>query len=138
MRLSLAGFVAGILLLQCSPRLFPFPVGLAAVALAALAGTRVLRHGGPAGGLRRVLLASMALLVGLVYADGRAQLRMAETLEPVLEGRDLALSGTVISLPESVPGGQRFLFRLDDSPAKVPRTLSLAWFAEGMDGHVPE
>ncbi|MDE1941747.1 MAG: DNA internalization-related competence protein ComEC/Rec2 [Betaproteobacteria bacterium] len=136
--MSLAGFVAGILLLQCSPRLFPFPLGLAAAILAALAVVGIRRYRVVGTGLQRLLVVLMALLFGFVYADGRAQVRMSETLSPDLEGRDLALSGTVISLAEGVPAGQRFLFRVDEGEAAVPHDLSLAWFSDSAGEPVPE
>ncbi len=137
MRLPLAGFVAGVLLLQCSPCLFP-PVaaGVAALLVSLSAGWLAWRR--PRGRTSRTVLVVLgALLCGFAYANGRAQWRMAETLSSRLEGRDLALTGTVLSLPETVPGGQRFLFRVDEGDEGIPRGLSLAWLSESEEAGVP-
>jgi len=80
-----------------------------------------------------LLLLSAALLAGgavglraLLYAQGE--------LASALQGRDLALTGTVADMPQAFDGGQRFRFdvtdgRLDGQPVRLPRRVELAWYS---------
>ncbi|MDE2258850.1 MAG: DNA internalization-related competence protein ComEC/Rec2 [Betaproteobacteria bacterium] len=141
MHTFLSGVVAGVLLLQCSPRLFPWGATLGVALLfpgAVLWGRQRLL---PYPGLRWVLLGLMAVLLGFSYANLRAQWRLSEALPSAWEGQDVTLSGLITELPESVPNGVRFTFevaRVDPASAMVPRRLSLAWFSSGPDAPVPE
>lgn len=137
MRAFLAGFVLGVFLLQCSPRLFPsLPLAAAVLVVATATGWALQRRCAGVVG-RHLLITGLALVLGFFYANERAQWRLSETLPLTLEGRDLPLTGTIGSLTESVPGGVRFLFRVSEGGAQIPRTLSLAWFSEGREGSVP-
>ena len=70
----------------------------------------------------------LALYAGFFYASWRAELRLAESLPPAWEGRDIVLQGRVLGLPEAVPRGQRFVFHVQQvlSPgAHTPERLML-------------
>lgn len=81
---------------------------------------------------RWLALASAAAL-GWSIAGWHASCRLADVLDPALEGRDLVMAGTVASLPQRGPTGLRFRFdveeaRLDGSPVTVPRRVALGWY----------
>jgi competence protein ComEC len=68
----------------------------------------------------------------------RAWLRLADALDPALEGRDLVVTGVVAELPRVSPIGTRFVFdveaaTLHGAPVQVPPRLWLGWF-QGFDG----
>ncbi len=139
-RTFLSGWVAGILLLQCSPRLLPWQAVLPC-ALAFHGGVAwVLGRWRPHPAWRTLLLLLGAVLLGYAYADLRAQWRLSETLPHAWEGRDLTLEGRVAELPEAVPNGTRFTFDVTQwvpAEAVVPHRLSLAWFSNGPEDRVP-
>ena len=63
----------------------------------------------------------------------RAQLRWTEALPPALEGQDLALVGTVASLPQEGPQGTRFVFQVESAQHQgqavvVPSRVALGWY----------
>ena len=73
------------------------------------------------------LLASA--LSGAAWAAWRAELRLAEHLSEAWEGRDLRLQGTILTLPQRGPRGERFEFRVEvvDPPtAEVPHRILLS------------
>ena len=79
----------------------------------------------------------LALVLGLL-AFGATGLRAAvfarHALEPVLEGRDIAVTGVVASMPQHSEAGTRLRFdlesaRLDDQPVRLPDRLELAWYS---------
>src|SRR5690606_12902265 len=61
----------------------------------------------------------------------RAERRLAELLPAALEGADIALLGTVASLPQRTERGWRFEFAVEQ-PSLPPR-VSLVWY-DGADG----
>ena len=127
----LSGFVAGVLLLQCSPMLLPWgPLLASTLALQGGLWWALKRRPWPvAQHLALVLLG--ALLLGYAYASLRAQWRLSDTLPRAWEGRDVILEGRIAELPEAVPNGVRFTFTVtghQPADAMVPRRLSLAWF----------
>jgi competence protein ComEC len=84
---------------------------------------------------RRAALAGFVALVLLGYASTawRADQRLAERLEPALEGVDLLVTGIVAGLPQQGITGARFRFEVesahrDGAPVQVPRLLSLGWY----------
>lgn len=84
------------------------------------------------GALLLALLAGAAS--GFGWAAWRAELRLADVLDPAWEGRDVRLTGRVVSLPQSFERGQRFEFQVDDveSPgARVPQRLWLSVYQRG-------
>ena len=83
---------------------------------------------------RGFAIAVVALAVaGFASAGWRASLRMADGLDPNLEGRDLVLTGVVASLPQQGASGLRFRFEVepdgDGSRPAVPETIALGWYA---------
>jgi len=131
-RIFLSGFVAGVLLLQCSPRLF-LPLGaLLALTLTLQAVLWWVWQRYPLRPLTRALLMlCSALLLGYAYADLRAQWRLSDALPQAWEGRDITLQGHITELPEAVPNGVRFTFAVtghQPEDAVVPGRLSLGWF----------
>lgn len=127
MRLAIVAFSAGVLICQWQVLLLAWPV-LALIGVLALAAAAVApRVRGAA--LRRASWIAAGTLAGFAWASGVAQLRLADALDPALEGRDIRLVGTVIGLPETLDRGQRFEFELDaNSPPGVPRRLLLGWY----------
>ncbi|MHB8354303.1 MAG: DUF4131 domain-containing protein, partial [Burkholderiales bacterium] len=135
MRLFLAGFVAGVLLLQCSPWLLPWSPLLAAVLVFQGILWWALKRRPLQPWLSASLLLLSALLLGYVYADLRAQWRLSDTLPHAWEGRDVTLEGCITELPEAVPNGMRFTFAVTQhlpTEAVVPHRLSLAWWGTAL------
>lgn len=72
--------------------------------------------------------------LGFAAAGGRAALRLADALDPALEGRDLQVVGTVASLPQRGPSGLRFRLDVESGatpqgePVRLPPSLSLGWY----------
>ncbi|MEN9417807.1 MAG: putative competence protein ComA [Pseudomonadota bacterium] len=84
-----------------------------------------------------VSFAACALL-GFFVTEWRAAERLADRLEPALEGRELVVTGVVDELPRLSPTGTMFTFSvesatLEGAPVRVPQRLSLGWFT-GFDG----
>ena len=79
------------------------------------------------------LLAALVLsgLLGFFYAAWRADTLLAQTLPAQWDGRDVALVGRVLGLPETTPNGLRFVLDLDrvNTPGAVlPSRVQLGWF----------
>jgi competence protein ComEC len=125
MRAAILAFAAGILWLQCQPELPATPI-LAAIAAAGGALVllpRLSPH-------LRLAVPIGALLLGVAWAGGLAQLRLDDALAEANEGRDLAITGVIAGMPQRFDRGQRFLFDVESAPAGVPSRISLAWFAD--------
>jgi competence protein ComEC len=81
----------------------------------------------------------VAFVLGYAWAAWRADGRMADALDPALEGRDLLLTGVIASLPDDRGNGIRFVFEIEhmeaaknfDAPNRtsVPRRVLLSWYA---------
>jgi competence protein ComEC len=124
MRLFAVAFVLGTLALQQQPELPQ--VRLALLGIAALLAVTLLSR--ERRGARCMLLLAAGALVGYGYAALRAEARLAEALPIQLEGHDIAITGIVAGLAQYNEKGARFLFHAEDP--RVPRTLSLSWYAE--------
>jgi competence protein ComEC len=101
--------VCGVLALQQTPALPGY--GLAILCLGAALGALMLR-------LRQrraafLLALAAGFLVGFGWAEWRAQTRLAEQLAPEWEGRDISLTGRIVSLPVEFDMGQRFVFQVE-------------------------
>ncbi len=127
MRLFVLAFVLGTMLLQRAavlPDAAPALAGLAALLAVRLARAPLARAG--------LLLAAGAFL-GYGYAGWRAGERLAESLPVAWEGRDIAISGVVASLPQPGEKGTRFLFdveRVATPGATVPASIALTAYTE--------
>jgi competence protein ComEC len=107
---------------------------LIAVALFSLAGAWLMRLQYRQAPLLIVLVCVAAL--GFAATGLRAGQRLGDALAAELEGRDVAVIGTIASLPQHSPGAWRFVFevdsaRLDDLPVALPSRLALGWYARG-------
>src|SRR5213593_3526511 len=152
MRLLLLAFALGVLALQrqaALPRLdhalfVALTLGAAlAVALAARCASGQWRRVG-----RNLALLVTAIGVGMAgffYAAWRAEMRLADELPSVWEGRDIELVGIVDDLPQPADRGMRFALSVEGvvtAGAIVPSRLSLAWYTgwqrNGSGDAVPE
>ncbi len=73
----------------------------------------------------------LAAAIGFMYAAWRADARLESSLHKHWEGRDVALTGRVIGLPEDTPNGLRFVFQVEQvatSGAVLPERVQLGWF----------
>lgn len=123
-RLLILAFAAGCALLQTRSALPPLAWA------AALPPVILLAHwwprAGPMGLVRHALMLGLALAAGLLYAAGRAELRLAQHLEPAWQGRTVHLAGRVVDLPERVERGWRLVFQAESvSPADAAPPLRL-------------
>ena len=129
---ALAGWVLGTALQLQQAALWPagryLALGLAALGLLALGRTRA-RGVGAA-----VLLWLLAAALAAFAATGwRAQQRLAQQLDPALEGRDLQLIGTIARMPQHSAVGWRFRFDveqalLDGEAVQAPPRVQLGWY----------
>lgn len=132
-RLGILAFAAGCAWLQTRPELprLAWAWGLPLVALLLawpIPGRWVWA--------RRAGILILGLLAGFFYAAWRADLRLAQGLDRLWEGRDLVLTGRVAGLPEAVPQGLHFILdvaRADTPGARPPPRLRLGWYAYGDD-----
>jgi competence protein ComEC len=90
--------------------------------------------------LRRLACLAIAFVLGIAWATGWAQYRLADRLAPGLEGRDLQVIGVVSSLPAISEHSLRFEFSVEDTHAdphatadRLPAKLLLTWFRESED-----
>ncbi len=97
---------AGMICLQLLPALPAWPW----LVTAAAAGSGLLLAESGRWLLGRCLL---AFLLGLCWAGWRAEGRLAEVLDPALEGIDLQVVGVVATLPQVNERSQRFEFALE-------------------------
>jgi competence protein ComEC len=123
MRFAFIAFAAGAAVLQLQAELPRWPV-LAALALAGLAAAAV----GVRGILPAWIAALGAGLLGFAWAGGFAQVRMAERLAPDLEGRDLAVTGVVASLPQPFERGVRFELDVERADVPLPPRVLVSWY----------
>jgi competence protein ComEC len=109
---------------------------LGAALLLAVPGWRWRRQG---AGLSLLLVALTAL--SFSQTGWRATVRIADRLDPVLEGRDLVVTGVIASLPVVAPNGQRFRFDVEQArdangtAVVLPPLLGLGWYHD--DGNAP-
>jgi competence protein ComEC len=138
------GLVVGSLYLQ-SRSLLPDPpawVWISGALLAAAMGIigQWVGNDGKHPPQRRVRLCYVAIcwllsgvLLGIGYAQHRAEIRLAQELPRQWEGRDIELIGAVSSLPTLTERGTRFTFRVDHAltpNVPVPDNISLTWYNE--------
>lgn len=130
MRVGILAFAAGVWLLQQMPALPSIGwvgAGATVAACAWLAVRRRDHHRSAA----RVLGGVAAFAIGVAWAAGVAQLRLADRLDRDWEGRDIMLTGVVASLPQSFERGVRFVFDVegtDMAGARLPRRVLLSWY----------
>ncbi|MDB5885326.1 MAG: internalization-related competence protein ComEC/Rec2 [Polaromonas sp.] len=133
-----AGFITGVALQLQQPALWPAPgyAALAALALAwALAGAMLARRvKGRVSLCRSGIVFAMAALLGFSLTGGRALVFQASAFNPLLEGRDIAVTGTVLAMPQISEEAVRFRLaidaaRLDGRAVTLPPQIMLGWYA---------
>ncbi|MDP3357018.1 MAG: DNA internalization-related competence protein ComEC/Rec2 [Polaromonas sp.] len=142
--MALGGFVVGVALQVQQQRLWELWVyvfmallGLAGVGL--LAGALRSGRGAATGHCLAALV--LALLAGFAGTGLRATAFQAGALAPGLEGKDIAVTGRVLAMPQRADDGLRFRFavesaRLDGALVQVPPQIYLGWYA-GFGGRAP-
>lgn len=123
MRSAILAFTAGAAWLQTRPAL-PEPASLAACVFTAIAVCVILR------GLPRMLVAGV--LLGACWAALLAHSALGDALPLADEGREIAVTGVVASLPHRFDGGVRFQFdvaHVDTPGATVPANIILSWYS---------
>lgn len=108
-------------------------MGLGAAVLAGLVGvmTPPAKAVWSARSLAALLL---ALVAGFALTGLRAAAFQGDALAPALEGRDIAITGRVLAMPQRGEDGLRFRFavesaHLDGKPVQLPPRLYLGWYA---------
>jgi len=127
------GWVLGAALQLQQAALWPAAGSAALLGAGVLGLVLALRRRGP-GALIGLAVACAACAFG--STGWRADARLATSLAPELEGRDVVVVGAVASLPQRSTEAWRFRFevesaRLGDKPVALPALLSLGWYASG-------
>ena len=81
----------------------------------------------------------LALAAGYYWAAGMAHTRMADSLPPDWEGRDIEVVGVIASLPQPSERSVRFEFDIESvatAGARVPQRIVLSWW--GRAGVLPQ
>ncbi len=87
--------------------------------------------------LQLMLALLVAMTLAWAWSGKLAHERMADRLQPELEGKDLWLTGTVAELPRVVQDGVRFVLQVeqaqlhtnqDGATVQVPQRVSLGWW----------
>jgi len=125
MRLSVLAFLCGILWVQQLPQL---PSGNWALLFLPLM-VAALRW-------PRAILPGLFLLAGVLWASWRAELILAESLPPALEGMDLQVEGRIADLPSPTERGVRFRFHVHQAwhaarPVQMPKRILLTRYRQG-------
>jgi len=107
--------LAGILLVQLLPAL---PDGAWLLAIMMMAGLVAVK--------RCYRLAFV--LFGIAWALYFASLQLSDRLSDNLEGQELVVKGTVVSLPEQEDKRLRFDFHVTDSTVVLPKKIRLSWY----------
>ncbi len=131
--LALSGFIAGVAAQLQQAALWPWWAYADTLALAAALGCCAVALQSRA--LRPGLLAFMAAaLLGFGLTGWRAGVFQALALNPALEGRDIAVTGVVLAMPQIGEDAVRFRLeiesaRLDGQAAVLPPQLLLGWYS---------
>jgi competence protein ComEC len=112
---SAVGFLCGICLLLALASL-PAGTTVAAVLVAGALLALASRHRAP-----------LAFALGFAWCWFVASERLAERLDPALEGSSIEIRGTVASVPRLLAGGTRFRFVTEPAPG-VPPLVELTWY----------
>ncbi|MFA6310672.1 MAG: DNA internalization-related competence protein ComEC/Rec2 [Sterolibacterium sp.] len=126
MRLSILCFAAGVACLQQQASLPEFPV----LAILVVGGALLMLLPVAVDRSRYALVLAPigAFLLGLAWAGGMAQQRLADALPETNEGRDIRVVGVISGMPQRFDNGLRFDFTVEQAEAAVPTQISLAWY----------
>jgi len=83
----------------------------------------------------------VAFMLGGVWAGGHAVWQLQQDINPELEGRDIAVVGRIVSLPQRELYGWRFNFAVDsavDPSLVLPPLIELSWYAHDHQVHAAE
>ena len=138
--LALAGLTAGVAVQLQQPALWPSAGYAALVALAVVLacgwhGVKAFkRFQRPASVTARLMVLVMAALLGFGLTGWRAGAFQATALNPALEGRDIAVTGTVLAMPQFNEDALRFRLgvdsaRLDGRAVTLPPQIMLGWYS---------
>jgi competence protein ComEC len=127
MTLAALAFAAGAALLQLQPQLPALPWA-AALPLLGWIGLK-----------QPKALCVLAFASGFAWAALLAHLRMADWLDPALEGRDVEVIGFVSSLPAVAEQSVRFELEVESiaDGTKLPRKLLLSWYRSPLAEDAP-
>lgn len=109
-----------------------------------LLGVLLVRGAGSRAPIERGLALLLAASLAFGLCGARAAAFSLRGLDPSLEGRDLAVTGTVAAMPHGNELGQRFRFAVEEASDQgravvLPRLLSLGWYAgEAAGGFEPQ
>ncbi len=138
--LALAGLVAGVAAQLQQPALWraggyaALVAGALALACGAYGLSALKRFQRPAPRIARWMVFVAAVLLGFGLTGWRAGAFQLTALDPVLEGRDLAVTGTVLAMPQRGEDAVRFRLgvesaRLDDRAVTLPPQILLGWYS---------
>ncbi|HTJ97958.1 MAG TPA: DNA internalization-related competence protein ComEC/Rec2, partial [Rhodocyclaceae bacterium] len=137
MTLSVLGFAVGLLWLNTLPALLaPGQIGVAGAVLAMLLFVLLRFRLHMSQLVRGGVLCLLACVLGMLWGNWQASLRLADALPVALEGQDIVVSGTIAAMPQQIERGWRFDFAVDE-PASIPRHISLAWYSSGFRDENP-
>jgi len=124
-------WLAGVVLQMQQRELWPHQELLGLAALAALMAVAVWRW--RARAVAALFLACAAAMLGFSTTSLRAEQRLAETLNPALEGPDIEVTGRVAEMPRLSAQGTRFTFEVESAKlagaaVQLPPLLSLGWY----------
>lgn len=131
LRLNILAFILGVSLLQRQAELPELIWALGFLPVFAI--TFYLLHT-PSAALviaGKILLSIFFLGIGFFWAATFAHWRMADTLPPIWEGRDIQVVGVVANLPQTSDRSVRFRFNVEEILTKsaiVPKHISLSWY----------
>jgi competence protein ComEC len=128
-----AGLLAGAALQLQQPALWEAAF-YEAIGAAALMGTAWAAIKMRAGLARAAALALLATALAFGVAGTRAAFFAGHALPPVLEGRDLQVTGIVAAMPQRGEVGTRFRLEVESAldgvaPVALPPQLALGWYA---------
>ncbi len=85
----------------------------------------------PGRWLRVALVWLLAGIMGFAYAAWRAEVRLADAMPALSEGRDIGLVGRVVGLPEATPRGWRMVIDVSRSGQAIPGRVQVNLFEFG-------
>jgi competence protein ComEC len=131
MRLGIVAFACGIAFLQSRSSLPDVGALAVLVALVTALFLLVVKRVLPGRPIARAMFLVACLLLGFVWAGGRAQLRLADRLPEDWEAKDVRITGVVAALPQRFERGERFEFDVETvhtEGASVPAHIVLSWY----------
>jgi competence protein ComEC len=135
-----AGFITGVAAQLQQPALWPAADYAALVALAVagtlilygIAALKCLKRPGPR--IAHLMVFVVAALLGFGLTGWRAGAFQSGTLNPALEGRDIAVKGMVLAMPQVSEDAVRFRLgvesaSLNGQAVKLPPQILLGWYS---------